>query len=79
MCRVSWLQYQRDVIVETSSERVNDRIQALVRMVSRRNFDKSVFPFPVVENIGVLPESWQILWSSRVAGLPDAWSVCQDI
>lgn len=65
---------QEDVIAKMSSKRESDQIQALVR---GKRFDRSKFSFPVMQNIGVLPEQWQLLWSSRVAGLPDVWSVRQ--
>lgn len=65
----------KDVIAEMSNQRVSEQIQAFV---SGRNFDKSVFKSPVKENIGILPELWQILWSSRIARLPhDVWSTDQ--
>ena len=63
---------QEDIIFKMSSKRASDRI-------SGSNFDRSkLFSVPVMQNIGALPENWRILWSSRVAGVPDVWSVLQD-
>ena len=63
-----------DFIVKTSSEQASDQMQALVS----GRFNRSELSQPIIQTIGVLPEHWQILWSSRVAGLPDIWSVRQD-
>ena len=61
-----------DAIVEMSSKHASDQLQALL---NGRRFDASEFSSPMMPNIGVLPEHWQMVWSSRVAGLPDVWSV----
>ena len=62
-----------DAIVEMSSKHPSDQLQALL---NGRRFDASEFSSPMMPNIGVCPEHWQMVWSSRVAGLPDVWSVC---
>ena len=68
--------YQEDAIADMSNQRTNRLLQALI---SGRSFDRSEFDYPVMEYIGELPEQWQILWSSRIAGLPHVWSTCVDI
>ena len=60
-----------DAIAEMSSERASEKLQALLN----GNFDGLEFSSPVMRHIGVWPEHWQMLWSSRVAGLTDVWSV----
>ena len=62
-----------DAIVEMSSKHASEQLQALL---NGRRFDASEFSSPMMPNIGVWPEHWQMVWSSRVAGLPDVWSVC---
>jgi hypothetical protein len=62
---------QIDTIAEMSNQRVSKQIQAYV---NGKSFDESEFDHPVMENIGVLPEHWQILWSSRIAGLSHVWT-----
>ena len=62
-----------DAIVEMSSKHASDQLQALL---NGRRFDASEFSSPMMPNIGVWPEHWQMVWSSRVEGLPDVWSVC---
>jgi hypothetical protein len=62
---------RKDAIAKMSKQRGSEQIHAFV---SGRSFDKSELDHPVKENIGVLPEHWQILWSNRIAGLPHVWS-----
>ena len=59
-----------DVIVKTSEKWTTDQMQDLIN----EEVKKSELSIPVMGYIGELPESWQFLWSSRVAGLPEAWS-----
>jgi hypothetical protein len=65
-----------DAIAKMSSQRTRDQIQAF--MVTGKRLDESELSFPLMVNVGVLPEHWQMLWSSRVAGLPDVWRVRLD-
>ena len=61
-----------DAIVRTSQKRETDFVQTLVNGKG----NKSDLFIPIMGYIGELPESWQCLWSSRVAGQPDAWIAC---
>lgn len=64
MYRYRWVHDRKDIIVKMFSKRASDQIRILV---SEKSLDRSA---PVTPNIRVLPEHWKILWSDRVAGLP---------
>lgn len=62
----------QDIILTRSTE---DRIKTLVS----REVDTSEVLIPFMGWVGQLPESWQYLWSSRVAGRSDVWKTSADL
>ena len=62
---LSGYRIMEDVIVKTSEKWSTDQIQDLVN----EKVEDLELSIPVMGYIGELPESWQFLWSSRVAGL----------
>ena len=60
-----------DIIVRTSQECTTDHVQIMVNASRKGNKPEFI---PIMEYIGELPESWQCLWSSRIAERTEAWT-----